>query len=195
MSLSTRSSLLRRMGASPADRDWVDFCDQYGPLIERWCRREGVQQADAQDVRQLVLVALGNCFPRFSYDRSRGRFRDYLGVAVRNAIRKLRTPDRALHTDPDSLVQFQGPDVSLDERWEQDWIQHHLRSALAKVRRQVDARSVEVFERLLETGDVQAVAADLGIQTAAVQKIKERMRTRLRQVVAEQVAREDGLLG
>ena len=56
----TRLSLLTRI-AKPGPVDqlaWEEFVDQYGPMIYHWCRRWGLQDADAKDVTQQVLLTL-----------------------------------------------------------------------------------------------------------------------------------------
>ena len=55
----TRLSLLSRLRKDPQDSSaWDEFVRRYGPRIEAWCRRWGLQEADVQDVTQTVLVRL-----------------------------------------------------------------------------------------------------------------------------------------
>ena len=59
--LSTRTSLLLRLRQAPPDQEaWAEFVDRYGPQIHGWCRRWGLQEADAQDVTQTVLLRLAS---------------------------------------------------------------------------------------------------------------------------------------
>src|SRR5262249_5091882 len=100
-----RPSLLDRR-RDPADAaGWGEFDRMYGELIVRYCRGRGLQLADAEDVRQIVLWNLSKAMPGFRYSRERGRFRDYLGRAVRNAIWR-RRPGRvtgALEIDEEAV--------------------------------------------------------------------------------------------
>jgi len=49
---STSPTLLGRLARSPADQSaWAEFVAHYGPQIHGWCRRWGLQETDAQDVR------------------------------------------------------------------------------------------------------------------------------------------------
>ena len=60
-SLRTRTSLLLRLRQAPPDQDaWAEFVDRYGRQIHAWCRRWGLQEADAQDVTQTVLLRLAS---------------------------------------------------------------------------------------------------------------------------------------
>jgi hypothetical protein len=55
----TRASLLIRV-RDPADQAaWHEFVEIYRPVILRLARQKGMQEADADDVAQQVLVAVG----------------------------------------------------------------------------------------------------------------------------------------
>ena len=57
--LKTSLTLLARLRQDPKDQAaWSDFVARYGPSILQWCRGWGVQEADAQDVTQDVLLKL-----------------------------------------------------------------------------------------------------------------------------------------
>src|SRR5262245_9461101 len=76
--LSTRVSILMALRSDPGDQvAWNAFVDRYGPQIHAWCRRWKLQEADAQDVTQMVLVKLVRHLPNFTYDPSRS-FRGWL---------------------------------------------------------------------------------------------------------------------
>ena len=54
----TRASLLIRV-RDPADQTaWHEFVEIYRPIILRLARQKGMQDADADDVAQQVLVAV-----------------------------------------------------------------------------------------------------------------------------------------
>src|SRR5215468_6611690 len=74
----TRVSILMALRNDPSDQAaWSAFVDRYGPQIHAWCRRWKLQEADAQDVTQMVLVKLVRQLPNFTYDPSRS-FRGWL---------------------------------------------------------------------------------------------------------------------
>src|SRR5262245_31262762 len=55
----TSMTLLMRLQQSPADQSaWKEFVECYGHRIAGWCRQWGLQEADAQDVAQTVLLKL-----------------------------------------------------------------------------------------------------------------------------------------
>ena len=66
---STRVTLLERLRHDPANQAaWNEFVGQYGPTLYRWCRGLGLQEADAEDVTQMVLLRLVAKLRTFAYD-------------------------------------------------------------------------------------------------------------------------------
>ena len=85
----TRASLLLRV-QDPQDRDsWNEFVSIYTPKIYLWATRLGLQEADAEDATQVVLIKLVQSLRKFKYDRSRGAFRGWLKTVSQNAVRDL----------------------------------------------------------------------------------------------------------
>jgi RNA polymerase sigma-70 factor (ECF subfamily) len=84
---ATRPSLLLRL-RDPLDAEsWRAFVTLYGPLILRFTRQAGLQDADAADVAQDVLARVARAIRDFTYRPECGRFRDWLGTAVRHRVR------------------------------------------------------------------------------------------------------------
>jgi RNA polymerase sigma factor (sigma-70 family) len=62
---------------------WEAFVERYGRKILSWCRRWGLQEADAENVTQEVLLKLAKNL--HTYDPSKGRFRAWLKTLAHNA--------------------------------------------------------------------------------------------------------------
>lgn len=191
--ITTQPSLLCRVKDPTDHLAWSEFNRRYGELIVRYCRSRGLSLADAQDVRQIVLMSLARAMVNFEYLPTRGRFRSYLGRVVRNAIARYRRcpgpPEIALESDV--LAFLAVDDSEADEQWSQEWVGHHLRRAMRTLRGTHNPRSLEVFERLLAGRSVDDVGEELGMKSEAVRKIKQRVRARLRAIVAIQIAEEE----
>ncbi|MHC5113908.1 MAG: sigma-70 family RNA polymerase sigma factor [Planctomycetota bacterium] len=192
---TTQPSLLSRVRDPDDHAAWSEFDDRYGELIVRFCRIRGLQQSDAEDIRQVVLMSLSSALRGFQYSPARGRFRSYLGRVVRNAIsRHFGRPGVPLCAlDTNGGLEPGEPDD--DGQWEQEWVHHHLRRAMVTIRRSYDPRSVEVFDRLLAGTTTQQVAREMQMSEQAVHKVKQRIRNRLRALVERQVEEEDQPLG
>ncbi len=81
----TSPTLLGRLRQDPTDQAaWHQFVDYYGPRIYGWCRKWNLQDADAQDVAQDVLVKLAQKMRTFEYD-PKGSFRGWLKTIALHA--------------------------------------------------------------------------------------------------------------
>jgi len=179
-----------------ADRDaWSQFEATYREMLLRFCRSRGLQHADAEDAIQLVFTKLVTGLRRFEYDRTRGRFRDYLYRCVRSAIADLSGCPKhvPLPVENGGARDAVPEDPQSRQQWEREWIDHHYRMAIESVRRTSDPRSVEVFEATLAGLRTRQIAEHLGMTEDAVYKAQQRVRDRLRARIASQVREEDGL--
>src|SRR5262245_21131416 len=104
MSETTHPSLLARLRDPRDEPAWREFEARYRDLVRRFCRRKGLQESDAEDVGQFVFLALARTLPTFRLEPGRGRFRDYLGCAVTNAIHRL-------HSSPTGRVRLLDTDM------------------------------------------------------------------------------------
>src|ERR1041384_3848949 len=84
---TTRLTLLLQLRQAPSDQaGWEIFVERYGRHIYRWCRQWKLQDADAEDVTQDILLKLTQKLRAFTYDPSRG-FRGWLKTVAYNAWR------------------------------------------------------------------------------------------------------------
>ena len=81
----TRVTLLGRLRRDPTNQAiWAEFVEHYGTKIFTWCRKWNLQEADAQDVTQNVLLKLADKMRTFHYDPSRS-FRAWLKTLTHHA--------------------------------------------------------------------------------------------------------------
>jgi RNA polymerase sigma factor (sigma-70 family) len=79
----TSPTLLGRLRLEPADQQaWEEFVDRYSRKVYAWCRQWQLQDADAQDVTQMVLLKLAEQMRTFAYDASQS-FRGWLRALTR----------------------------------------------------------------------------------------------------------------
>src|SRR5262245_15886929 len=197
---STHPSLLARLRRSADQAAWREFDARYGDLILRYCRNRGLRYSDAEDVRQMVLLALAKSLPGFQYDPQRGRFRSYLGQVVHRSILLFQhraRPNTAVTPLHDNVFAASSSDrgSELEAVWEREWVDHHCRLAMRAIRATYDPKSVEIFDRLLEGDEVGVLAQSYGMSADAVHKVKQRIRDRMRELIAEQIRQEDDVNG
>lgn len=205
----TNASLLSRVKNPDDFEAWREFELRYRDLLVRFCKSSTggrLQQADAEDVAQAVLASMFRAMPRFQYDRSKGRFRDYLFRCARNAISQIRrgkagrqslngagTP-LCLDEQMDSAGSGT-PDPGLVSTWEREWVAHHYRLALDELKRSFDAKSVQIFEACLAGKNVTELQSMFGMTDQAIYKVRTRAKQRLEEIIARQIQEEDELGG
>jgi RNA polymerase sigma-70 factor (ECF subfamily) len=73
-SVSTSLDLLERVKARDGEA-WRRFVYLYGPWVYAWCRRSGLQRADAKDVAQEVFCAVATSLAAFRTIEGKSSFR------------------------------------------------------------------------------------------------------------------------
>jgi RNA polymerase sigma-70 factor (ECF subfamily) len=185
----TSPTLLGRLRQEPADQAaWEEFVERYSRKIYAWCRQQNLQDADAQDVTQTVLVKLAQHMRTFAYDPG-GSFRGWLRTLTRNAWNDfIASRGRAGRGSGDpraeaSLQTVQASDdlvATLEEQFDQEI----LEEATARVRLRVTPRSWDAFRLTALEGRSGAEAAQaLDMQVAAVFKAKNRVQKLLQEEV------------
>lgn len=122
---------------------WERFVNMYSPLIHRFCRTHGLQEADALDVTQDVVIQVSRSISTFEYDRSKGRFRSWLGTIARNRI--LRHWKQKQRRQAGENVAEQQLTTS-EGLWTDLYNAHILESALEHVRRTSSDAKWKAFE-------------------------------------------------
>jgi RNA polymerase sigma-70 factor (ECF subfamily) len=81
----TQSLLLANIQSLENREAWAEFVQIYRPVVYRMARRRGMQDADAQDLSQDVLVRVSKAIDRWE-PQSGVRFRHWLRKVASNAI-------------------------------------------------------------------------------------------------------------
>jgi RNA polymerase sigma-70 factor (ECF subfamily) len=148
--LETSPTLLGRLGADPKDQAaWKDFVSRYSPKILQWCRGWGLQESDAQDVTQNVLMKLNVLMGRFVYNSS-GSFRSWLKTLVHHAWRDLvheQRPPASAGRDGRfvELLESRRAGDDLVEQLEAEFRREVVDKAMERVRPQVAAKTWDAF--------------------------------------------------
>ncbi len=156
----------------------------YSPLLLRYARKRGLQEADAADVTQDVLVQLAKSIRSFEYQPERGRFRDWLGTVVRHRVLRFfkREANQARRADGEWLDDL--PATQQDSDWSDAFNAHILNAALEHVRPHFEEATWEAFRLAwLEQQPATTVAKKLDVPVAGVYLAKSRVLKRLREEV------------
>jgi RNA polymerase sigma-70 factor (ECF subfamily) len=188
-SSTTSVTLLGRLRHDPSDQAaWSDFVARYGPKILQWCRRWRLQEADAQDVAQDVLLKLHGLMASFSYDASRS-FRAWLKTLTHHAWRDLvaerrwagigtgATPMAALLNNLEA-----GEDLAGD--LQEEFRRELLEQAMARVKARVPSQTWDAFRLTALEGFSGAAAADqIQMRTAQVYLARSKVKKRIQEEV------------
>jgi DNA-directed RNA polymerase specialized sigma24 family protein len=145
----TSVSLLVQLQRDPADQNaWSEFVRLYGARIQGWGRRWGLQDADAHDMSQDVLVKLTRAMRAFRYDPAQS-FRGWLKTVAHHTWQDLARVRRPIARggDPpadDPLLSLAARDdlaAGVAAAYEQELLER----ALDRVRQRVQTQTWDAF--------------------------------------------------
>jgi RNA polymerase sigma factor (sigma-70 family) len=189
---STRPSLLVRLRDLRDERAWSEFTEIYGPLVHRFARRRGLQEADAQDLVQEVFRAVARAIERYDPAPDRGSFRGWLFRIARNLIINLlaaqrRHPQGTGDTDVQRMLE-QCPVPSGEDSafFEAEYRGRLIAWAAERIRGDFSETAWQAFWRSSVEGHPAKEVADcLGISLGTVYQYKSRVVVRIRRELAQ----------
>jgi len=188
---ATSLTLLGRLQNDADQAAWTEFVRHYGAMILRWCGKWGLQQADAEDVTQTVLVRLAERMRSFRYDPTRS-FRGYLKTLTHYAFCDLLESRKKPGAGSGDSVVFQllksvEARDDLVKRLAVDYDQELLQEAMVRVKERVEPHTWEAFRLTALEGLSGAEAAErLGLKVPTVFKAKSKVQQMLREETGEE---------
>lgn len=178
MAYTTNPSLLAALKRGD-EVSWRQFYDTYRPLIV-FCGRSRLKAAELDDLVQIVMVKVFNARERFRYDRSRGRFRSFLGRVVHNAVVDIRR--RRPGGAPPADLEYD----EFAAEWDREWRRHIMDQALEILKSRVSEVTFQAFTLYaLQGRPAREVAGFLGLRLAQVYQAKLRCGLRMRRILDE----------
>jgi RNA polymerase sigma-70 factor (ECF subfamily) len=168
---------------------WAEFVEYYRPKLYGWCLGWGLQDADAQDVTQNVMLRLVEKVRDFRYD-PRGNFLAWLKTLARHAVSDLcQTGRRAGRGSGGGLADWLLESVAAREdqvqRLDEEFDWELLEEAMQRIRLRVAPQTWQAFclTALKRLSGAEA-AARIPMQVAQVFVAKRRVLRMLRDEVA-----------
>jgi RNA polymerase sigma-70 factor (ECF subfamily) len=187
----TRVTLLGRLRSDPSDQmAWSEFVDHYGPKIYGWCRKWNLQEADAQDVTQSVLLKLAQKLKDFAYDPARS-FRAWLKTLTHHAwsdfLESRRRPGWGSgDTQVMDQLLSQAARDDLVKQLEEEYDRELFEEASKRVRLRVAPQTWEAFRlTALERLSGNEAAQRIGMQVAQVFVAKRRVQKMLEKEIGK----------
>lgn len=186
----TSLSLLRRACAHDEEA-WRQLVHLYGPLVQRWCQRAGLQEEDTADVFQETFRAVARELAAFRPTRATGSFRCWLRAVARSKItdhfRQRQVAAGQGGTDAQRLLaHIADPlpaEADEDGPAENDLV---VRRALDLIRPEFSSSCWTAFWQVaIEGHSAPEVARQLQVSPQAVRQANYRVRRRLRLVLQD----------
>jgi RNA polymerase sigma-70 factor (ECF subfamily) len=189
---ATRPSLLLRVRDPGDEGAWRDFVALYGALIYRFARKRGLQEADADDLTQIVFQNLALSLRALDFDPRRGSFRSWLYAVVRHQLanyvhRQARGTRGSGDTDVQAVLENL-PQQTTDEQalWDEEYERSVFRWAAERVRGGFQESSWQAFwQTAVEGKAAREVAGALKTTVGAVYTAKSRVLDAIKRVVQE----------
>jgi RNA polymerase sigma factor (sigma-70 family) len=183
---TTRPSLLIRIKDRRDSESWREFDAIYRPLLHRYARARGLDDAEAEDVTQHCLAAISGHISRFDYDPTKGRFKGWLKTLVNNRVRNLMRDRREQPAESQDFKRDQRREPLPEALFEELWMEEHLRHCLELVRGEVTEATYAAFQsHVIEERPVEEVCAALKMTANQLYKIKWRVTQKLEEKLKE----------
>jgi RNA polymerase sigma factor (sigma-70 family) len=180
----TSLTLLERLQQNPDDpQAWSLFVERYQPRIRGWCLTWGLQDSDADDVVQDVLVKLFAALRKFQYDPSRS-FRAWLKTVTQHAWSDFVAGRRRHSGRIDTVAQSAEAQSELEREIEDAFDPDLFAIAMHRIKERTKPANWEAFHLTAIEGLSGAEAArKLGIAVGHVFLAKHRVRKMLQEEV------------
>jgi len=195
----TSTTLLRDLACDTQHARWGEFVARYKPMMASFMS-EHFPSLEAEDVIQETLVALIRIFPVYHYvPGEKGSFHNYLTGILRHKALKMIARESLRATLRETYAQEEpARQETAEETAYKSWRDSVFEIALQQYMADetVNERTKQVFSRIAIDGErPEVVARAFGIERNAVDQIKSRSMTRLRELVRALEQVDDVRLG
>ena len=184
---TTSTTLLRDLAQDSQHARWSEFVARYRPMMEAFMR-ERFPSLESDDIIQETLIALVKALPAYHYSPDEtGHFHNYLtGILRHRALAALDSAARRAKREMDLdvvLPKSQCGTESEEDCWRKALFEIALPQLLADDT--IHQRTKQVFVRAAVNGEKpEDVAAAFGLARNAVDQIKARLMSRLKELVS-----------
>jgi RNA polymerase sigma factor (sigma-70 family) len=185
-SLPTRASLLNRIKDPNDQESWNDFYKTYRQLIYGAARKDGLSDAECQDVVQEVLLTVVKKIKDLKYDPERGSFKGLLRLTTKwrvvDLIRKRKSAEVHLEREAadgltDPIDRIRDPHTQeIVAHQKAEWAEKLGAVIMERVLEQVNPKHFQIYDAYVLKGwPVSQVMETLGVSRAEVYLAKHRV--------------------
>ena len=187
----TRPSLLLRLRGERDERAWAEFLLLYEPLVLRLMRRRGLQESDARDTTQQVLLRISGAIERYQPDGAEASFRRWLFRVARNVVvtflsRQARRPELLDDRQIEEVLNATLPASAESDLFDAEYRQQVLAWATEQVRCEFRDSTWQAFvETSINGRAIVEVASELSLSAGSVYVARSRIIARLKAKVED----------
>ena len=198
----TRPSLMLRLRDPQDQQAWTQFVSIYEPLILRMLRQRGLQEADARDVTQQVILAVTQAVDDWEPDGREASFRRWLFTIARNLALKFIQRGNAVggagrlgvggSDMMDMLKNLPEPEHRTMVAFDDEYRNEIFDLAAERARSEFRESTWQAFWRTCVLSEpIGDVAGSLKMASGSVYVARSRVIARLRQIVEEYETNRD----
>ena len=185
---ATRSSILAGVTDPGNQAAWGRFFDTYAGYIFAIARREGLSEADADDIVQTVMRELVHGTSLRRYDKARGPFHLWLARLVLWRISNLRRREAA--RPPLSPLPAPGKPVAeasvLTPEFEEEWMAAVTEEALRRLRAETDPEHYAIYHAsAIEQLATEDILRLYSVTASNLYQIRRRLGARFRALLEQ----------
>ena len=183
----TRYSLLERAVDLEDQQAWEDLASHYRALIYRVAKDYRITDTDADDLVSEVMITLSRKIA--TYDRSKGKFRSWLGRIMQNQarmnLRKSKTMKSEMNRPSGNSVELLNiaKDSELENKIEEEWRAYAVELAEQRLQDKFPKAALDIFSRTMQGQQAPEIAKDLKISVNTVYVYKGRLKEAFREEI------------
>jgi len=182
---NTRLTLLQRAKNPDDQQAWDEFVRYYSDFIKVVLSQMGLNQKDADDLIQEILIKIWKALPKMDYDQSRARFRTWMSHLIRNKVIDHFRKVKRLSDKQEMIVEESGnltpvkSEPEVEKIIQSEWEVYIVKLALKRIAGHFSDRAIDAFEMSMENIPPEKIGEKLGIKGNSVTKLKNRVKQRL----------------
>lgn len=187
--LPTHPSMIHQ-AVSRADHPvWDELFRYYDPFITSVLRKMNFQKPAIDDVRQLAFMRLWQNLPAYRKQPGKAKFRSWLACLIRNvALNWIRDngkqkSETELNVSMENEYLLNCSDV--EANIEREWQAYIVKLALERLSTVFTGKAFEVLQLSLEGDSGEEISEKLGIQRDSVYVLRNRVKKRVQQEIAQ----------
>jgi len=177
---TTSKTLLDRIAAGD-EISWDEFYARYSGIIRELAKFEGLDDAEADDICQQVMLQFFKQSKTFKFDPDIARFRTYFGKIIQS---KIASYYRGNKEDPTDEIEVEDEKRPTEKLFLTEWRKMILKEAERELKNRVAPETFQAYELYaVQNRPVEKVAAYLDCSVNQVYQAKKRCFAMMREIL------------